>query len=32
MSTGAIITAVVSMTILWGGFGYCLSIALKSDK
>ena len=32
MSTAAIVTAVVSISILWGGFGYCLRIALKSDK
>ncbi|WP_372713294.1 MetS family NSS transporter small subunit [Ilyobacter sp.] len=29
MSTGAIISAAVSITILWGGFGYCLYIAMK---
>jgi hypothetical protein len=29
MSTSAIITAVVSLVILWGGFAYCLSIAMK---
>ena len=32
MSTAAIVTAVISISILWGGFGYCLRIALKSDK
>jgi len=32
MSTGAIVTAIISGIILWGGFGYCLCIALKSDK
>ncbi|WP_320046321.1 MetS family NSS transporter small subunit [uncultured Ilyobacter sp.] len=29
MSTSSIITAAVSITILWGGFGYCLYIAMK---
>jgi len=32
MSTGAIIVAVCSMTLLWGGFAICLRIAMKSDK
>jgi len=30
MSTGAIVMAVLSGTILWGGFGICLRIAMKS--
>ncbi|WP_319370889.1 MetS family NSS transporter small subunit [uncultured Ilyobacter sp.] len=29
MSTASIISAVVSITILWGGFGYCLYIAMN---
>lgn len=32
MSAGAIIVAVISACILWGGFACCLAIALKSDK
>ena len=30
MSTSAIIVAVCSMTLLWGGFAVCLKIAMKS--
>ncbi|MDP0488571.1 MAG: methionine/alanine import family NSS transporter small subunit [Fusobacterium sp. JB021] len=32
MSTGAIIMAILSCVILWGGFAVCLRIALKSNK
>lgn len=32
MSHEAIITAIVSMSILWGGFAVCLRIAIKNDK
>ena len=32
MSTDAVITALVSMSILWGGFAVCLRIAIKNDK
>jgi hypothetical protein len=32
MSTGAIIVAISSMILLWGGFAVCLSIAMKGDK
>jgi len=32
MSPEAIITAIVSMSILWGGFALCLRIAIKNDK
>ncbi len=32
MSTDAVITALMSMSILWGGFAYCLRIAIKTDK
>ncbi len=32
MSTSAIVMGVISGLILWGGFGICLKIALKSDK
>ncbi|MFA6709443.1 MAG: MetS family NSS transporter small subunit [Fusobacterium sp.] len=31
MSTGAIVMGILTGTILWGGFGLCLYIALKSD-
>lgn len=29
MSTSAIIFAVMTCGLLWGGFGFCLSIAMK---
>ncbi|MGB6128773.1 MAG: MetS family NSS transporter small subunit [Psychrilyobacter sp.] len=32
MSTGAIIVAVSSMTLLWGGFAVCLRIAMKDEN
>ncbi|WP_281836116.1 MetS family NSS transporter small subunit [Propionigenium maris] len=32
MSTDAVITALISMSILWGGFAFCLRIAIKTDK
>lgn len=32
MSTGAIIVAVTSMTLLWGGFAICLRIAMKPEN
>jgi len=32
MSTSAIVVAVCSMTLLWGGFAFCLRIAMKSDE
>jgi hypothetical protein len=32
MSTGAIIVAVSSMTLLWGGFAICLRIAMKPEN
>lgn len=32
MSFSATVVAISSIAILWGGFGYCLYIAIKSDK
>jgi len=32
MSTGAIIVAVCSITLLWGGFAVCLKIAMKKEN
>jgi len=32
MSTGAIIVAVCSMSLLWGGFAICLKIAMKDEN
>jgi len=32
MSTSAIVVAVCSMILLWGGFALCLRIAMKSDN
>jgi hypothetical protein len=32
MSTGAIIVAVCSMTLLWGGFAVCLKIAMRPEN
>jgi len=32
MSLSAIITAVIALGITWGGFAYCLSIAVKNNK
>lgn len=32
MSTGAIVVALISTGVLWGGFAYCLSIALRKNK
>jgi len=32
MSTSAIIVAVCSMTLLWGGFAVCLRIAMKDEN
>ncbi len=32
MSFSAIVCAIISMSILWGGFAYCLNIALKSEE
>ncbi|TDT68094.1 hypothetical protein EV215_1815 [Hypnocyclicus thermotrophus] len=31
MSNSSIVMAVFSMIVLWGGFGVCLSIAVKND-
>lgn len=31
MSAGAIVVALVSIGVLWGGFAFCLSIALKKQ-
>jgi len=32
MSTNAIIVAVCSMALLWGGFAICLRIAMKKEN
>lgn len=32
MNTSAIVMAIISGGILWGGFAYCLFIAIKSEK
>ena len=32
MSLSAIISAIVAIAITWGGFAYCLKIAMKSNK
>ncbi|WP_156877347.1 MetS family NSS transporter small subunit [Psychrilyobacter atlanticus] len=32
MSSSAIIVAVCSITLLWGGFAVCLKIAMKDKK
>ena len=32
MSTGAIVVAISSMILLWGGFGVCLRIAMKPEN
>ncbi len=32
MSTGAIIVAVCSMSLLWGGFATCLRIAMRDEN
>ncbi len=32
MNTGAIIVAISSMILLWGGFALCLKIAMKSNN
>lgn len=32
MSTGAIVVAVSSLTLLWGGFAICLKIAMKDEN
>ncbi|WP_105615719.1 MetS family NSS transporter small subunit [Vallitalea okinawensis] len=31
MSTSAIIFAIIAMGLLWGGFGICLTIAMKNQ-
>jgi len=32
MSLSAIIAAIVAISITWGGFAYCLKIAIKTNK
>lgn len=32
MSTSAIIFGVLTCGLLWGGFGYCLSIAMRKKQ
>lgn len=32
MNTSAIISLIVGGGLLWGGLGYCLSIAIRSKK
>ncbi|MGB6128775.1 MAG: MetS family NSS transporter small subunit [Psychrilyobacter sp.] len=32
MNTSAIIVAICSMTLLWGGFAVCLKIAMKDEN
>lgn len=31
MSGGAILFAIIAIGITWGGFGFCLSIAMKKS-
>lgn len=32
MTSGAIVTMIVLVGIAWGGFGYCLLLAMKKER